>query len=260
MKCGTSSVYSYLAGHPEICAAIQKEPEFFSEKQGHGVRVDHYQHLWNFDRTIHKYALEASTGYTKYPYEPNVPRNIHRYRLRPKFIYIIRNPFHRIESHFNYMQRRETWPLTIQDKHLLDTSDYFLQLEQYRRYFPRRDILLLDFEELKNSPLQLLEKMYRFLDLSDAYQPPSFAVNNKTRGVSPLERVLIGARLDGLVARLPKSVTRVCRGMALRVCPSSEKRVLTMMEREVIFNRLQSNMLKLKSDYGFDVRKWGFHK
>ena len=34
----------------------------------------------------------------------------------------------------------------------------------------------------------------------------------------------------------------------------------TMMESELIFNRLRTNMLKLENDYEFDVRKWGFHK
>ena len=81
MKCGTSSLYNYLQGHPEICPAIDKEPEFFSENQGHGVQVDNYSDLWSFNDSVHKYALEASSGYTKYPSEPNVPKNI---RLRNK--------------------------------------------------------------------------------------------------------------------------------------------------------------------------------
>src|ERR1700757_1899826 len=29
MNCGTSSLYTYLAEHPEICPCITKEPEFF---------------------------------------------------------------------------------------------------------------------------------------------------------------------------------------------------------------------------------------
>jgi len=65
MKCGTSSLYSYLLDHPQICPPIVKEPEFFSENQAHGVQVDNYSDLWSFDDTVHKYALEASTGYTK---------------------------------------------------------------------------------------------------------------------------------------------------------------------------------------------------
>jgi hypothetical protein len=71
MKCGTSSLYSYLEGHPEICPAVGKEPEFFSENQAITVQVDNY----SVNDSVHKYALEASTGYTKYPSEPYVAKN-----------------------------------------------------------------------------------------------------------------------------------------------------------------------------------------
>jgi hypothetical protein len=86
MKCGTSSLYSYLQNHPEICPAIIKEPEFFSENQGHGVQVDNYNDLWSFDCSVHKYTLEALTGYTKYPLEPNVPKNIFSYDTGGEFV------------------------------------------------------------------------------------------------------------------------------------------------------------------------------
>ena len=48
MKCGTSSLYSYLEGHPEICPAVGKEPEFFSENQALTLQVDNYSDLWSF--------------------------------------------------------------------------------------------------------------------------------------------------------------------------------------------------------------------
>src|SRR3954463_14010007 len=98
MKSGTSSFYRYLSQHPQICQAKVKEPEFFSEHQAHKHLCDKYSDLWEFDPDRHRIALEASTGYTKFPSEPNVPRNIFEYGLRPKMIYCVRNPFERIIS------------------------------------------------------------------------------------------------------------------------------------------------------------------
>src|SRR5262249_47769756 len=96
MKSGTSSLYHYLTQHPEICACVKKEPEFFSAHQLHRYQnVSDYQDLWTFNPAVHRLALEASTGYTKYPEEIDVPRKIHDYGLRPKFIYLVRNPFER---------------------------------------------------------------------------------------------------------------------------------------------------------------------
>ena len=93
MKCGTTTLYSYLQGHPQICPSITKEPAFFTKNHPHAIQVDNYSDLWSYNESVHKYALEASTGYTKYPSEPNVAKNIYNYGIRPKFIYIIRNPF-----------------------------------------------------------------------------------------------------------------------------------------------------------------------
>ena len=74
MRCGTTSLFNYLAEHPEICPAINKEPEYFSENQGHKVQVDNYNDLWPYYNSNHKYVLEASTGYTKYPVEKGVAK------------------------------------------------------------------------------------------------------------------------------------------------------------------------------------------
>jgi len=70
MKCGTSSLYSDFAKHPDDLPCITKEPEFFSEHQKHCYNgVTNYEDLWNFDPGVHRFALEVSTGYTKYPEE-----------------------------------------------------------------------------------------------------------------------------------------------------------------------------------------------
>ena len=258
MKCGTSSLYSYLRDHPEICPAIIKEPEFFSENQGHGVQVDNYSDLWSFDDLIHKYALEASTGYTKYPLEPNVPKNIFSYGIRPKFIYIIRNPFDRISSHFNSMQNRESWLFSINDKYLINISNYFLQLEQYRKYFPIEDILILDFDELRDNPTRLLQRIYEFLDLSHEYFPKEYKVKNATKIESKFEKNLRRLKLSASFFRyIPTPLKQLGKNLSRRMFPP-KKRILTDTEKEFVYNELKEDMASLHHIYGFDVCKWGF--
>ncbi len=257
MKCGTSSIYSYLKDHPEICPAITKEPEFFSENQGHGLQVESYSDLWDFDETIHKYALEASTGYTKYPLEPNVPKNIFSLGISPKFIYIIRNPFNRITSHFNYMQRDESWLAKIDSTHLINTSNYFLQLEQYRKYFPLDDFLILDFDDLRDSSALVLKKIYGFLDLSHSYFPEEYKVKNPTQIKTKFDKNLRKLKLSPLISFVPNPLRQLGRNLLLRVFPP-EKRTLLNTEKEFIYNELKDGMASLFHNYGFDVRKWGF--
>ena len=208
MKCGTSSLYTYLEGHPEICPAVGKEPEFFSENQAITVQVDKYSDLWSFNDSVHKYALEASTGYTKYPSEPNVAKNIYNYGIRPKFIYIIRNPFDRITSHYNFRIWDEAWRFNIVDPHLINISNYFLQLEQYRKYFPLEDILILDFDDLRDNPRSVLQRIYQFLDLSHGYFPDDYKAENLTPIITKFEKNLRILKLYLLVNYMPKSLKK----------------------------------------------------
>lgn len=182
MKCATTSLYDYLNAHPAICPAACKEPEFFSENQSHGLSVARYQDLWSFDCQAHRYALEASTGYTKFPSEPNVARHIHDHGLWPYFIYVVRNPFDRIASHFNFMSDFDPdWDHAITDGHLIETSNYYLQLEQFRRYFPDDRIHVIDFDDMATQPQTVLKGVYDFLGLFPYYFPEAYEIRNAPR-------------------------------------------------------------------------------
>jgi hypothetical protein len=260
MKCGTSSLFAYLKGHPQICPARVKEPEFFSEYQGHGARVADYSELFHFDGSVHRYTLEASTGYTKYPAEPNVPKRIRDYGLQPKFIYIIRNPFDRIESHFSYMtQRDRSWMLDVDSAHLIDTSNYFLQLEQYRSYFPLEDILILDFDDLRRDPAALLRNVYAFLDLPDTHFPSDYKVVSATRNpaVSRVMKGLRDPRIEPILDWTPKPLKNFGKRVLRQIMPPT-KRTLTADERDYIRARLEPDTRELRNIYGFDVGRWGF--
>jgi hypothetical protein len=259
MKCGTTSLYLYMQDHPQICPAFQKEPEFFSENQSHKVDVEHYNDLFSFDISTHKYTLEASTGYTKYPQEPQVAKNIYEYDIKPKFIYIMRNPFERILSHISHIkfkQGESLPPLTIESEHLINTSRYFLQLEQYRQYFPVDNILVLDFDDLKNAPSLVLKNVYDFLGLP-YYFPERYEVANSAKSKSILKVNLQKSKIAPLFGYIPKPFKQIASSTLERTFPP-KKRVLTALEKELVYDKLREDMLNLQNVYGFDVGKWGW--
>lgn len=260
MKCGTSSLFNYLASHPAICKCATKEPEFFSEHQRHRLKgVVAYERLWRFDPKFHRYALEASTGYTKYPEERNIPEKMYCYGIRPKFIYLVRNPFDRILSQYRHYlasqpQFDPSTPLTWSE--FVDLSKYHLQLTQYRPYFPRTNFLILDFDELTTAPHACLNKVYAFLNISgDACVPTTYAVHNPGPSVA---EVLVARRrrLRRAMRLLPRPVRHWGGRMIGRIL---KERDFTAGERDAIWTQLAGEMRCFQEEYGFDVRKWGWH-
>jgi Sulfotransferase domain len=258
MKSGTSSLYTYLAQNPQICPCITKEPEFFSDHQQHRYRgVTQYEELWNFDPSRHRFALEASTGYTKYPEELNVPRKIYEYGLRPKFIYLVRNPFDRIRSH--HEQLATLFPhfdhsLPLSSDTFVNTSNYALQLDEYRQCFPKKSLLVLDFDELSNSPQRCLSRVFSFLGLSDQLIPISFPVHHQTLS-RPQAFVARSQFLRKTARVLPKSARHLSRIFLERIFKRPE---WSAAERDIVLKRLAKDMYRFQDEYAIDVSGWGW--
>ena len=65
MKAGTTTLFDHLAAHPAIAPASPKEPGFFAFEEKFDAGLASYEALFDFDAESHKWALEASTDYTK---------------------------------------------------------------------------------------------------------------------------------------------------------------------------------------------------
>jgi hypothetical protein len=230
MKAGTSSLFYYLSEHPHICPSKPKEPQFFSTPQLRNQGLRGYLKYWNFGED-HEVLLEASTNYTKYPAFSGAPSAIYDSKMQPYLIYIIRNPFQRIVSHYNHSIKRGR-KCQILDPHLMHVSDYYFQLAQYKEKFPKMNIMLIDFDEFVDEPQVIINKVFEFLGL-DSYSGNFEKVHNKTAK-------------NGFLAELFKKNTLPL------------KKTLNSDEYETIFNFLASNMKLLSLEYGVNVKKWGF--
>jgi hypothetical protein len=259
MRSGTTSLYMHLKTHPQICPAFVKEPAYFTDRRGDqmGLNIKDYKDLWNFDPCKHNYVMEASTNYTLYPHENNVPKNMFEYGINPKLVYILRDPFDRIESQYNFLRYRKWFKFNIDHDRLVLPSDYYLQLTQYQEYFNKDNILLLDFNELKNDPFNLLKKIYSFLKIKEVNFNNDHMPKNPTPSISILENN-INNNFNHMINKLPKPIKRVGKYIIRSVMVPPQKRELTRDERVRIHNRLKLNMMKLYRIFGFDVRTWGF--
>jgi hypothetical protein len=173
MKSGTTSLHEYLDTHPQIAMSQEKEPGYFVEELGLHKGEEWYLSRWA--RVGHcRYLGESSTHYTKLPLYQGVPERLYHYNPEARLIYIMRNPFDRIVSHYWHALRDahhggELRPLlkaVREDPGYLAFSDYATQLEPYFERFGRASVMTLTFESLIKDPQREIDGIYRWLGLA----------------------------------------------------------------------------------------------
>lgn len=258
MKAGTSTVFGHLARHPRIAPSRVKEPEYFSEGQGHGAEVDCYDDLWTFDPGQHQYCVEASTGYTKYPHELHVPDRMLEAGVEPRFIYSVRNPIDRMESQFNHGRMRQSdWAYEdFLEPALINISRYYMQLQQYLLRFPSTErYYILDFDELIKRPQAAMDSIFEWLELKPVTLPSAFHAN-KTPDLSWLELVLADIDFSTPLRVIPTAVKARLRGLARSLVPA--RRRMSETERVRMRSYLERDIRFFGKEFDFPVRQWGF--
>lgn len=173
MKSGTTSLHEYLNTHPQIAMSETKEPGYFVEELSLSKGEDWYLDLFAQDDRI-RYRGESSTHYTKLPVYQGVTERLFRFNPRARLIYIMRNPFDRLVSHYWHNVRDlayggERRPLLKAIKarpDYLAFGDYATQLEPYINRFGRDSVYPLTLEALLQDPQYEADRIYRWLDLS----------------------------------------------------------------------------------------------
>lgn len=93
-RCGTTSLYRYLAAHPSVRPATGKELQFFSLHHGRGERW-YRAHFPVRPPSMH--SFEASPYYL---FDPAVPARAAAMLPSSRFIALIRDPAERAYSHY----------------------------------------------------------------------------------------------------------------------------------------------------------------
>lgn len=219
-RAGTTSLYHYLAQHPQIFMSPVKEPKFFAleghplDFRGPGddrIRAETtttaagYHRL--FDGVRGEVAIgEASTLYLSHP---TAPTAIARCLPAVKLIVVLRDPAERAHSAFQHLTRDGYEPETSFDDALRDEPRriaegwyyfwyyrdrgfYHRDLSRYFQLFGRRQIRVLLYEDLHQDPLGALEGCFRHLGVDPGFRPDVAARHNPSgRARSPrLQRFL----------------------------------------------------------------------
>ena len=179
-KSGTTSLHGYLANHPDVFMSEWKEPHFFSNPEFYEKGLGEYAKLFA-DAGDVSIRGESSTTYLQLPH---VIERIRASIEACRFIFVLRNPIDRTESHYRWMVSigLEDRPLrealmsdfnqspTFNDRvggtkfrFYVDESRYATYVRRYLDAFGRADMLVLTNEELLQNRQATLNRCARFL-------------------------------------------------------------------------------------------------
>jgi hypothetical protein len=188
MKCGTTSLHSYLGAHPQIFMTGDewKEPAYFVERLNWSKGEEWYRGLFA-DAGDAVYRGESSTDYTKFPHYEGVAERIARFAPDARILYLLRDPVERSISHYWWevqwsAEGRDMLTAVRSRAIIRDVSYYALQLRQFIPHFGSERILVLSTEELSRAPEETLTRIYRWLGVDDAFVPTNL---HERHNVSP---------------------------------------------------------------------------
>lgn len=259
MKCGTTSLFYYLAEHPEIAPAKDKEPHFFAYKKKYESPIENYYKLWDWEAE-NTVALEASTTYTMHPKYGDVAARIAAVDdANFKFIYILRHPFKRIESHIRHLISEGFQnKVEVIEEHLAFT-EYARQLDFYRDKFGRDRIYVLLLENLQANPKEELRSICQFLEIDPDYEFQRLDVVRNSKDTLNLHPALRKIYKIPLVKSLGSLISPEIRQKLYQ--PLSRKQTLEVKlsdeEKAQVLQRLEPDLMRLQDEYGVDISKWG---
>jgi len=206
-KAGTTSLYAYMAGHPQLRRSHVKEVHFFDG--GLDPSVDSYARGENYYRAFFPLRPFLPAGVKTYEasplyiYHPLVAGRIARMVPGARVIALLRNPVERAISHYFHDQRAGREPLPIleamqaeddrvsaaaarKDFNSPDFIErsyksrglYAQQLQRYYDQLPEEQILVLSAEELFSRPKETLERVYDFCGVDSGKLPADLTPRN----------------------------------------------------------------------------------
>ena len=191
-KCGTRELTQFLHLHPkvQIYHHISFEMPYFKSSYFKGKRWFRSQMPTSYSNQIT--VMKNSVYFTTV--SRNIPARIKKFNRNIKMILMVREPVSRVISQYMYdFQRNLIKPGTaleeliiqnnsINENHnFVKDSVYDEPMEKWLKYFKLEQFLIIDANEFKSNPAQVLTKVEDFLDL-EHYITPDMFVWNKEKG------------------------------------------------------------------------------
>lgn len=245
-KCGTSSLYFWLAAHPEIFGSPVKETFFYSDsdrnfgpgphcdKDGIEVYAKYFQHAEEG-----QHAFEATAHYI---YCDNAREKLMNIPSQPKMIFLLREPSGQMYSHYRMIRYRlkkstQTFAEYAANPRSRLMAEYTSHLSKWAREFGEDRMKIYLFEDLTANKREVLKDIAEFLGVdSSFYDHFDFEHRNKTVQIKSGKLHQLGLKLQRYI---PHSVQKAIMPMYMKFNATGlpqkteeEKALISELKRE----------------------------
>jgi hypothetical protein len=272
MKAGTSSLFNYLAAHPQVFMPAQKEVHYFTRDDWDTASAfEWYSAMFAGEASRRSLARgEASPGYSRYPQAPEVSARIRKVIPDVRLVYVIRDPVERIVSHHRHNvafagERRAVADIIEDEWEYVATSRYGSQIARYRDHFPADQLLVITSERLRSDRTGTVAAICRFIGVDAALLPETIdrefntSEHDHRRWPRPVER-LVGSAPHRLAKRVtPARLRRAVVATAMRPAPRLDDaaHTLTATDRARLVDALRPDLELLQRQLGPTFDAWG---
>lgn len=281
-KSATRWIFECLNEHPDVCASRPKETHFFLEP--HSDTTGYAQYFSHC-------KAEPVTGEfsPRYLYSDTALNETAHHYPNARLIVCLRNPVDRLISRILFNQSRGqhrdvSLEATIekmlgnQEHEMMHYGRYASYLQRWLAVFPRKQVLILIYEDIEKDPRAFIQRVYQFVGADVDFTPSSLtqrknvtlaqkyyfpqirwliskmkkrAVQSRYRhAIVPMAKALgIQHLFRGITALNKRAVTRD------NILPDSRKQISQAL-RERVYAYYRSDTENLESLLGRTIAEW----
>ncbi len=282
VKAGTTSLFTYLANHPNIGACKIKESCYFLPIRYGGITKPLNEYLELFaDCHDKKYILEATPGYFEGGRElaKEIRKNLGR---NTKIVISLRSPVDRFLSFFRYKKSVLELPRNLELENYLDyclsmpfnekklqKNDAYWGVDGgfYSHYLPdwleiigTEHVKIVFFEELAEQPEKVMIDLADWLNLdASPFKDMQYSIENRSvpyifAGLHSYA-ITVNHSLEPFLRQFPK-IKRIIRFMYQTVNASKNDNAInipteTLKKIEAIYEKSNSDLLQILKNVGY---------
>jgi Sulfotransferase domain len=220
-KCGTTALHYQLEKHPQIALPGKEELHFFDDEKVFAKPVNYGELHESFRLTSRAIVAGESTPIYLY-WNPAMER-IWNYNKRIMLVVLLRNPVDRAFSHWNMQRERgyesldftdavaaeeerqqQAAPLQSRRFSYIGRGRYAEQLERVFKFFPRDQVKVVRFEELRRDFANQINAIFTFIGAE-----PLPNIRNKERNPIRYERKITVAERSQIYPLFENDIVRL---------------------------------------------------